>query len=79
MIIMTNRRNFVKQMLLGGAALSSLKWVHANESSLPYIKEKSSVDEIRIALICKGGMGTADANCALQIPGVKIVAVCDVY
>lgn len=76
---MTNRRNFVKQMLLGGAALSSLKWVHANESSLPYIKEKSSVDEIRIALIGKGGMGTADANCALQIPGVKIVAVCDVY
>ena len=39
----------------------------------------SASDEIRIALIGKGGMGTADANTALQVPGIKIVAVCDLY
>lgn len=75
----TNRRNFVKQVLLGGAALSSLKWASAAESPFPRSGGKVSEKEIRIAQIGKGGMGTADANCALQVPGVKIVAVCDLY
>ncbi len=36
-------------------------------------------DNIQIALIGAGGMGTGDADYAIQIPGVKLVAVCDVY
>lgn len=66
-------------MLLSGVALSSLRWASANELSYPPSGGKSSETEIRIALIGKGGMGTADANCALSVPGVKIVAVCDLY
>jgi len=36
-------------------------------------------ERIQIALIGAGGMGQGDANYALRVPGVKIVAACDVY
>jgi len=36
-------------------------------------------DNIQIALIGAGGMGSGDARMATSIPGVKLVAVCDVY
>ena len=40
---------------------------------------RSPNDDIQLALIGAGGMGTADATTALQVPGVKLVAACDVY
>lgn len=36
-------------------------------------------DNIQIALIGAGGMGTADANTAITVPGVKLIAACDLY
>ena len=36
-------------------------------------------DNIQIALIGAGGMGMGDTKYAVSIPGVKLVAVCDVY
>jgi len=36
-------------------------------------------DKIQIALIGAGGMGSGDATTAQQIPGVKLVAVADLY
>jgi predicted dehydrogenase len=36
-------------------------------------------DNIQIALIGAGGMGSGDARMATSIPGVKLVAVCDIY
>lgn len=36
-------------------------------------------ENIQIALIGAGGMGMGDTRYALAIPGVKLVAVCDVY
>lgn len=36
-------------------------------------------DRIQIALIGAGGMGMGDARYALSIPGVKLVAACDIY
>ncbi|MBK9170422.1 MAG: Gfo/Idh/MocA family oxidoreductase [Bryobacterales bacterium] len=36
-------------------------------------------DRIRIATIGIGGMGTADTNAALTVPGVELAAVSDVY
>ncbi len=36
-------------------------------------------DTIQIALIGAGGMGSGDARMASSIPGVKLVAVCDIY
>ena len=39
----------------------------------------SANDNIQVALIGAGGMGTADAQTAKTIPGVKIVAACDLF
>lgn len=36
-------------------------------------------DNIQIALIGAGGMGQGDASMANSIPGVKLVAACDIY
>lgn len=36
-------------------------------------------DSIQIALIGAGGMGMGDVSLALSTPGVKLVAVCDIY
>ncbi len=36
-------------------------------------------DKIQVALIGAGGMGSGDATYAQQIPGVKLVAVADLY
>jgi predicted dehydrogenase len=36
-------------------------------------------DTIQIALIGAGGMGSGDTNLALRVPGVKLVAVADIY
>jgi predicted dehydrogenase len=37
------------------------------------------MDVIQIALIGAGGMGMGDTSYAVSLPGVKLVAVCDVY
>src|SRR5204862_7533970 len=36
-------------------------------------------DNIQIALIGAGGMGSGDARMASSIPGVKLLAACDIY
>ena len=36
-------------------------------------------DNIQIAVIGAGGMGTADGNTAMSVPGAKIIAACDLY
>jgi len=42
-------------------------------------RRASANDRIQIALIGAGGMGMGDARYALSIPGVKLVAACDIY
>lgn len=63
-------------MMAGGILLPSAPQflLGENVSELTDNKMSADLQEIRIALIGKGGMGTADANCALRIPGVKITA-----
>ncbi|MGZ3854074.1 MAG: Gfo/Idh/MocA family protein, partial [Flavisolibacter sp.] len=39
----------------------------------------SANDQIQIALIGSGGMGVADATTAVSVPGIKLIAVCDLY
>lgn len=36
-------------------------------------------DNIQIALIGAGGMGNADTNTAISVPGIKLIAACDLY
>lgn len=71
---MSTRRKFITQsaMALAGAAL------------LPTISSASSrravaaSDRIRLASIGIKGMGWANTQAALQVPGVELVAVCDI-
>jgi len=66
-----NRRTFISNIAIGGSSLT----VHPD--LFKYFRTTDS--PIRLALIGKGGMGTADANSALRVPGVELVAVCDVF
>ncbi|MDE3183652.1 MAG: Gfo/Idh/MocA family oxidoreductase [Bacteroidota bacterium] len=39
----------------------------------------SSNDMVQVALIGSGNMGVADATTCISVPGVKLIAVCDLY
>jgi predicted dehydrogenase len=66
----STRRHFLQATTAGSLAVSALA---AQE------KKISANDRIRIALIGAGGMGTGDTQFAVKIPGVELVAACDVY
>jgi predicted dehydrogenase len=59
------RRHFLQAGLATGLAAAQTR-VSAN-------------DRIRIATIGHGGMGSGDTRYALTVPGVELVAVCDIY
>jgi predicted dehydrogenase len=76
-----NRRNFLKAA--GAAAtvetlLGSRTHLLAEAQSEP-AKPIAANDNIQIALIGAGGQGQSDTRFALQVPGVKLVAVADCY
>ena len=74
---MSNRRSFLKQSsaLAGGAIL--LPAFEKNPFS-SFGRLGSAADQINIGAIGINGMGWADLNAALKIPGVRVVALCDV-
>lgn len=81
----TTRRNFI-QKFAAGVAGAAVAPVIANagdsQAKIEFLKRAgkvSSADTINIALIGAGGMGLADANTAITVPGVKLVAACDLY
>lgn len=76
----TQRRKFIKQVVAGGIILpAATRQLFSSETATVLRSEIAESANIRIGLIGKGGMGTADANCALSVPGVQITAVCDLY
>ena len=75
-----NRRNFLKVTGAASAATLLAGKVHAlvaerAEPAAPI----SANDHIQIALIGAGGQGQGDTRTALEVPGVKLVAVADCY
>ncbi|HEX2536247.1 MAG TPA: Gfo/Idh/MocA family oxidoreductase [Chitinophagaceae bacterium] len=72
---MANRRRFLQQSsaLLGGAALLSA----FDHPALARIRVAAS-DQVNIGAIGINGMGWANVKAALKVPGVNLVAVCDV-
>ena len=80
---MEQRRQFIKKMVAGSIAASTFPHLLLGKETVKgYPGVKTPVQggaPVRIALIGKGGMGTNDAHTALQIPGVKLVAACDLY
>ena len=80
----SSRRNFIKKFSTGTAAVAMGSNIFATERSADYFEylkryQGSANDNINIALIGAGGMGTQDTNTALKIPGIKLVAICDLY
>ncbi|MDR0793167.1 MAG: Gfo/Idh/MocA family oxidoreductase [Chitinophagaceae bacterium] len=74
---MNNRRNFLRQssVLAGGSLMLSS---FTKNKILPLKKLVSAADKINIGAIGINGMGWADVQGALKVPGVNIVALCDV-
>ncbi|MCO5936949.1 Gfo/Idh/MocA family oxidoreductase [Mucilaginibacter sp. RB4R14] len=80
----TDRRKFLKHLgtsvLLTSASLTSLAAKEENEVRI--LRDEKRVtpnDKIRIATIGMGIMGFNDTNAALSVPGVEMVAACDLY
>ena len=74
-----NRRNFLRAAGAASAATlipgMHLLAAEQNEPAQPV----AANDHIQIALIGAGGQGMGDTKTAIQVPGVKLVAVADCY
>src|SRR5882757_8293254 len=81
----SSRRSFVKKLTTVTAAAAIAPHLFAAEKEnkpAEYLKRNPTIsvnDQINIALIGAGGQGSSDTSVALQVPGVKLVAVCDLY
>jgi predicted dehydrogenase len=77
---MLNRRTFLKVAgsATAGTALGAKVHVLAAAQDIPPAPISAN-DHIQIALIGAGGQGQGDTKTALQVPGVKLVAVADCY
>jgi len=79
-----SRRGFIKKLATASAAVAVGANVFAAEHNKGYYEKlqrspHSANDNINLALIGAGGMGTQDTNTALKVPNIKLVAVCDLY
>ena len=80
----SSRRNFIKKLTGTTAAVAIGSTVLAGDKKDQYIEflnrvRYSANDNINLALIGAGIMGTQDTITALSVPGAKLVAVCDLY
>src|ERR1700759_890257 len=80
-----SRRGFLKKLGAATATVAIGTNVLAAEKqtkTVEFLKRANYFgpnDQVNIALIGAGGQGSEDTNVALKIPGVKLVAVCDLY
>jgi predicted dehydrogenase len=70
-----NRRGFLK--VAGGVAAHTL--IGSRMELRAQSRAIGANDHLQIALIGAGGQGQSDTKVALQVPGVKLVAVADCY
>jgi len=69
-----DRRLFLRSSAMAAAGAVTLRSLHAQGPRV-----KSPNDTIQLALIGAGIQGQGDARWAVQVPGVKLVAVADCY
>jgi predicted dehydrogenase len=82
-----NRRNFLKTAAAASAAMAATSRVSAETGKRIFTlatqdepgRPVAANDHIQIALIGAGGQGMGDTRSAVQVPGVKLVAVADCY
>ncbi len=79
------RRSFVKKLATGAAAAALLPTAATEAKNIQHLEwEKpsrrySANDKIRVAAIGMGIMGFNNCNTTVKVPGVELVAVCDLY
>jgi predicted dehydrogenase len=76
---MLNRRNFLKVAGTATAATALGSRIYALSPLETAPARFPANDHIQIALIGAGGQGQYDTKTAVQVPGVKLVAVADCY
>lgn len=78
-MVVWNRRNFLRaaSAVSAGTLVPGMHLLAAQESEPA--KPVAANDHIQIALIGAGGQGMYDTKTAVQVPGVKLVAVADCY
>ncbi|AQG81255.1 Gfo/Idh/MocA family protein [Spirosoma montaniterrae] len=87
---MNSRRKFLRQlggtsaMLAAGtpfvnAATGRSNPQYAPKNLIEIVQPRSAADNVNLALIGAGIIGHFDLNCALRVPGTKVVAVADLY
>ncbi len=80
-----SRRKFINKVTRGVLATSFIPDIltaagkNQNIQFLSRPERYNVNDYVQIALIGAGGMGNADADTCVTVPGVKLVAVCDLY
>jgi predicted dehydrogenase len=79
-----SRRRFVHGIAAGALAAGATPHVlSASERRVEQVmaarRHRSANDQIQLAVIGAGGMGMADVTTAVTVPGVRLVATCDVY
>ena len=78
-----SRRNFLKKALGTAIITGTAPALFANtEMLIPPSRDKKTYapnDKVNIAVIGMGIMGFSNAATSVQIPGVKLVGVCDLY
>ncbi|KQC31301.1 Gfo/Idh/MocA family protein [Flagellimonas eckloniae] len=79
------RRKFLQRAVLGGGAIVASPTLgfsgdYKSTNQLKRVsKSKVNNEELSIAVIGAGGMGSENVNTILKHDGVKLVAVCDLY
>src|SRR5262245_57463668 len=80
-----SRRSFINKITKGALAYSIAPAIVSGSIDkqrtefLRRTKRYAANDNIQIGLIGAGGMGNADADTAITVPGGKIIAACDLY
>ena len=81
-----SRRSFIANVTKGVIGASMVPSIVTAKDSKRHLEELirsnqnfSPNDQVQVALIGAGGMGVADASTCITVPGVKLVAVCDLY
>ena len=81
-----SRRKFIANVSKGLVSASFFPSIITSKDKKNHLKDwmrrtehHGFNDQVQIALIGAGGMGFADAVTCLAVPGVKLVAVCDLY
>src|SRR5665213_2471496 len=81
-----SRRSFIINATKGAIGASIIPSIVTAEDSQRHIEKLirtahrfSPNDQVQVALIGAGGMGTADTTTCRTVPGVKLVAVCDLF